>query len=447
MQPTSLFKATVSAGLWTLAGHGSSQALRLVSNLLLTRLLAPEFFGVMAVATVISLAVVMFSDLGLRQVIVRSNRAHEPLFVNTVWSLQILQSLSMAVLLVAIAGGVAYAQAHAMVREGTAYASADLPLLIAGLAVGALINGLESTKLATAEKEMAVRPVVMIELGSQLAGLAAMCAVALVEPSIYVLLIGALASGIAKVTASHLLPRGVANRLQFSTGIAREVCRISSWIVVSSALTFLAANVDKLLLATLLGSEAMGQFVIAALLVGAVNDVVARVSSRVAYPAITSAYERDSEALVRSYYRVRVPMDAFCLLAAGILYWFGPHLVNLLYDSRYAEAGGMLSILAISLVGSRYSVVPYLYLLLGRTGLMAAEQGIRLAGLLAAIWIGYTLHGTPGAIWGVALGQLAGSAAGLLVFQPRLGLLSIRRELVALAFFFGTFGFFAYASH
>jgi hypothetical protein len=78
---------------------------------------------------------------------------------------------------------------------------------------------------------------------------------------------------------------------------------------------------------------------------------------------------------------------------------------------------------------------------------MAAEQGIRLCGLLIAVATGYQLHGVMGAVWGVALGQLAGSLAGLLVFQPRLGFLSIRRELVSLALFVGAFGLFGYASH
>jgi len=42
MQNANVVKIAVSAGLWTLLGHGSSQVLRLVSNLLLTRLLAPD---------------------------------------------------------------------------------------------------------------------------------------------------------------------------------------------------------------------------------------------------------------------------------------------------------------------------------------------------------------------------------------------------------------------
>lgn len=447
MQNANLVRTTVSAGLWALVGHGSSQALRLVSNLLLTRLLAPESFGVMSVAVVISVGVYMFSDLGLRQVIIQSRDARDPRFVNTVWTIQVLQSLFVAALLLAAAGGLAYAQRHGLVPGGSTYASPDLAFLIAGLALGAVICGFESTSLADAEKEMRLRPIIAIELGSQVVGLLAMCAVALVHPSVYVLLVGALVSGVAKLAGSHLLRSGVRNRLVFVREIALRVRAISSWIVVSSALSFLSANLDKLVLAGLLGSQAMGQFAIASLLVTAANDVVARISSRVAFPAITKAYERDSSGLVRSYYRTRAPLDAFCFLVAAMLFWFGEDIVRVLYDGRYAQAGSMLRILAITLLGSRYSIVSYVYLLLGRSNLMAAEQGIRLLGLTVAIGIGYYALGTMGAVWGAALGQLAGCLAGLVFFQPRLGVLSVQRELTALAIFAGLFGLFGLATH
>lgn len=439
MQQPSILKAAMTAGFWTLAGHGTSQVLRLLGNLLLTRLLMPESFGVMSVATVVSVGVVMFSDLGLRQVIVRSDRTADPEFINTVWTLQLLQGLLVGSVMLLIGGALALAQYLGFLSAGSTYASPDLPLLIAGLSAGCLFWGLESTKLATAEKEMMLRPVVMIELGSQVAGLVTMCAIALAHPSIYVLLVGALVSGVTKSAASHMLPRGVRNRPFLSKPVAKQVLRISNWIVVSSALTFLGSNLDKLILAALLGTNKMGQFAIASLLVGAIGDAVTRVASRVAYPAITKAYERDNTSLVRSYYRTRIPVDAICLSAAAFLYWFGPDVVGLLYDDRYAQAGEFLRVLAIGLVGVRYSVVPFMYLLLGRPNLMAAEQGFRLLGMLIAIGIGYTLVGPIGAIWGVALGQLAGVLVGVMMFQPRLGLLSVRREIVSIAMFAGAF--------
>ena len=435
----------MNAGLWTLVGHGSSQVLRLLGNLLLTRLLAPESFGMMTVATVVSIGVVMFSDLGLRQVIVRSNRAGDPVFINTVWTMQVLQGLLVAVLMVLIAGGVALAQNAGYMRAGSTYASPELPLLIAGLSLSGVLWGLESTKLATAEKEMLLRPVVLIELGSQFAGVVSMLAIALVKPSVFVLLVGAIVSGGVKVVASHLLSRGVRNRVFMDWAVAREVCSISNWIIVSSALTFLSANLDKLILAWLLGSHTMGQFAIAALLAGAVSEVVNRISSRVTFPAITRAYEMDSGQLASSYHRSRIPTDGFCLLVAAFLFWFGPDVVRILYDDRYLQAGEFLRILAITLVGARYSVVPYMYLLLGRANLMAAEQAFRLGGMLIAIVIGYRLFGTTGAMWGVALGQLAGNFAGLMLFQPRLGLLSMRVELLSVAAFACAFLLFGFA--
>lgn len=433
----SLLKAAVTAGFWTLAGHGAGQVLRLLGNLLLTRLLAPELFGVMGVATVISVGVVMFSDLGLRQVIVRSRQAHDPTFVNTVWTLQIMQGVLVAAVLLLIAAGTALAQHQGAIAPASTYASADLPLLIAGLAVSAIIAGTESTKLATAEKAMLVRPVVLIEVGSQVVGLLAMVLIARVYPTVYVLLVGALISGVVKAVGSHLLPVGSPNRLKLSWPVVREVCQVSSWIVVSSALGFLSANVDKLILAGLLGSHVMGQIVIASLLVGAVSDVVLRVSGRVAFPAMAKAYEHDRDSLVRSYYRSRMLIDAACLSVAAVFFWFGPALVRLLYDGRYEQAGQFLSVLGITLLGSRYLVVQYIYLLLGRPRLMAAEQAIRFCAIVIAIVVGYRLYGTMGAIWGGALGQLAGPMAGLLAFQPRLGLVSVRREVVALAAFAG----------
>ena len=67
--------------------------IRFGSNLVMTRLLVPQMFGVMAIATVIMVGLAMFSDLGLRQSIVQSRRGSDPVFLNTAWSVQIVRGL------------------------------------------------------------------------------------------------------------------------------------------------------------------------------------------------------------------------------------------------------------------------------------------------------------------------------------------------------------------
>ena len=94
----SLKQRALNAGFWSLAGYGFNQALRFGSNLLMTRLLVPEMFGVMTIAYVVMTGLAMFSDLGLRPSVVQSKRGSDPVFLNTAWATQILRGLLLGVL-------------------------------------------------------------------------------------------------------------------------------------------------------------------------------------------------------------------------------------------------------------------------------------------------------------------------------------------------------------
>jgi len=60
-----LMARALRSASWLLLGYGGSQALRLASNLILTRLLFPEAFGLMALVSVITVGLALFSDIGL----------------------------------------------------------------------------------------------------------------------------------------------------------------------------------------------------------------------------------------------------------------------------------------------------------------------------------------------------------------------------------------------
>ena len=89
----SLKKRVLTAGVWSLAGYGLSAAIRFGTNLLMTRLLVPEMFGVMSIATVVMVGLAMFSDVGLRQNVIQSKRGSESAFLNTAWIIQIFRGI------------------------------------------------------------------------------------------------------------------------------------------------------------------------------------------------------------------------------------------------------------------------------------------------------------------------------------------------------------------
>ena len=90
---TSLRARVIRGSAWSIIYAGLNQALRLGSNLVLTRLLAPEIYGLMALVSAVSQGLRMFSDIGIGPSIVQSGRGDEPAFVNTAWTLQVLRGL------------------------------------------------------------------------------------------------------------------------------------------------------------------------------------------------------------------------------------------------------------------------------------------------------------------------------------------------------------------
>ena len=76
--PKSLKQMATHGSLWTIAGYGTSQVLRFGSNLVLAKLLFPQAFGLMAIVNGVMQGLVMFSDVGIGQSIIRHTPSRRP---------------------------------------------------------------------------------------------------------------------------------------------------------------------------------------------------------------------------------------------------------------------------------------------------------------------------------------------------------------------------------
>ncbi len=429
-------KGLLRAGSLIVAGQVASNVLRLAGNLVLTRLLAPEAFGLMALASVLIVGIVMLSDFGLQQVIVRSPNGENQAFLDTVWTVQILHGLGVAALVLGAAGALSIAQSSGWVPCGNTYARTELPWIIAGLSLQVLLNGFVSTKFHLATRRMQVGRVVGVEFACQIVCLAVMVAWASVHPSVAALIAGNLSIAVCRLIVGQFLTEGARNRPRLDRASLTEVQSFGVWIFASSGLTFVITNVDKLVLGAALGPREFGLYAIALTLIMALHDLVLQVSHRVALPALSSVHRQDPQRVGSLYYRLRLPIDAFCLVLAGLLAVAGDLLIKILYDDRYADAGQYLRILALSLLGIRFAVLGELFQALGRTSLLLYEKVSRLLLLVVGIFVGLQVLGIPGVVGAVALSFVAGPLVSVVVIQRRLGVLDVRRELMPLPFVF-----------
>src|SRR5688572_17873197 len=147
----------------SLIGQGGSKGLRLISNMILSRLLFPEAFGLMTMVNFLVLGLSMISDVGILPNIIQHTRGDEPAFLNTAWTIQVLRGTALLLL------GALFAYPLSVYYE-----QPDLVTLAPIACLTALFNGFDSTNIATMRRKITLGRVVAIEVISQAGAMAVM---------------------------------------------------------------------------------------------------------------------------------------------------------------------------------------------------------------------------------------------------------------------------------
>ncbi len=405
-QRFSLKQVAIRGSMWMICGHGAQQVLRLGSNLLLTRLLFPEVFGLMALVSVFMRGLAMFSDIGIRPAIVQSKRGNDPGFLNTAWTLQILRGFSLWLGTCALAW-----PAAAFYGEPTLMRV----LPVAGLA--ALIAGFTPTKLPVASRHLLFGRLAFIELTAQAVGILGTVALALLMRSIWALVLGSLIPALVRIAVSHLALAGPVNHLQWEKESSRELLRFGRWILVSTLLTFCAMQTDRMMLGKLVTLDVLGVYSIAFGFILAGKQLFERLTSSVLLPALAGIGRRRPDDFRGAFVAGRGALLSGGALGCAGAVLFAPLFFETLYDPRYHDAGWMAQLLAVGL---------WFWLLesTSTAGLLARGHTVPLAGAntanllitVIAAPLGFYYAGVSGFILGWGLGNLA----GLVVIQMSL---------------------------
>src|SRR6478736_6077527 len=73
--------------IWTAGAFGILQIIRLATSVVLTRLLAPELFGIMVIVNSLKAGIELLTDVGIGQSIIYNRNAEDSDFYNTAWTL------------------------------------------------------------------------------------------------------------------------------------------------------------------------------------------------------------------------------------------------------------------------------------------------------------------------------------------------------------------------
>jgi O-antigen/teichoic acid export membrane protein len=393
----------VHGSMWTVAGYGMSQVLKLVSTLVLARLLLdPKAFGLMALVNVFLGGLEVITDIGLGMDIVQHPRGEEPLFLDTAFLFQLLRSVLLSLIAVALA-----------VPFASFYHQPEVRWLAIAGSLSIAVRGFSSMSVWVLTRRVRLGQIAGINVIGDAAGLVVSVVWALLSPTAWALVGGRIATALAYVVASHFLSDRLP-RLRWDTKAARDILMFGSGLFLSSATYFFSSETDRLIVGKFATVAELGCFSLALSMSYPPLGIMQRIISNVFFPMISNATREDPAVAARQFRKFRlVFLIASAVIAAGYI-CLSNLVVHFVLRPQYAATAWMLQLLgfrsALELFGSAASSMLFA---VGITRYAAIGNTAKLLFIALGLTIAFSRFGLREAILVLALSPFVYYAAML----------------------------------
>ena len=426
------------AAFWSVLEYGSGTGLRVVSSLVLTRILLPAYFGEMTLVATLIMGINLLSDIGLVPSVIQSPRGDDPLFLNTAFSLQALRGVGLWIIALLISWPMAIF-----------YHDPRLKALLPVLGLCTLLSGFNSTNLLTLSRHMGVKRLFAIDFSTAVVSLVVTVIWALVFPSVWAIVGGQVAGTIYRFFLSHI-PRvtpGPRSSFGWDKTAVTSIVHFGKWILLGTAFFFFASQADRLVLGRLIPLALLGIYGIAYQLSDMPRQIILALGQRVFYPFIAKIIDQPLEEFRGNFLRYRF----FVLLAGGallsIMVAWGNLLILKLYRPAYHEGAWMIPILSLGLWDTLlYQTVAPVLFSLGKPRYNALGNALYSVAVIVGIRVAFAYYGMTGAVIAVAAGDFPLYAV-IQFGATRERIRPLRQDLLLTLCFFGMIAFCFFLKH
>lgn len=386
-------KLVMRGAFWTIGTYGLSVGLRFGSNIVLSRLVVPEVFGIMLVINTLRNGIELISDVGVGQNIVHNSDGEKRSFLDTAWTIQILRGAVLFSILFLAAAPL-----------GKLY---DLPAsAIQFSALTLIIMGAASISIYIMQRRLQIVRLNLFDLAMDFVSVALVVGLALYSPTIWSLILANVLAAAIRTVATYMLAHA-RNWFAWQPDYARQILSFGKWIYLASLLSFLCASFDKLYLGQSIPLALLGIYGIARNVADLPGALISRLGHSLVFPLIAREQDRPRSELRQHLSPLRLKLLLACALAMAFGTAFADYAIRIVYDSRYHEASWMLPILLIGVWGAILcSINEYALLGVGKPLYGATGNMAKLVCLVVGIPLGLHVAGLLGAILVLALSDV-----------------------------------------
>lgn len=388
---TTLGSRAVRGFHWALVGNLFTKFGSFGVSLIMVRLLAPEQFGLYAVALAANAFVMHVNDMGIIAATVQ-------------WPGDVRRMLATARTM-AIGFSLLWYGAFWVAAPTVAAlaGSPDATLLVRLLTLTVVIDGITGVSVAMIQrrfehdrlmKSIAVGcvfwAVVTVTSATQGAGAYSFVAGALTQSVVVAVLVLRIA--------------GLRFRLGFDREVARRLFRFGTPLAVALGIESVLLFADSMIVGNLLGTVALGYYLLAFNISSWVPGIVGTAARYVSIPAFSRLAEGASSELEIGVRKALPLMVGFVVPIAVQFYVLATPMIEVLYGARWVPAADVLRFLAFVMVARMVTALVFdIQIGLGNTRTVVWVNLGWLAFLAPALWFGARLDGIQGAAMGHAV--------------------------------------------
>jgi O-antigen/teichoic acid export membrane protein len=398
-----------------------------VSTFILARILVPDDFGIVAMASVVVAFADVIFDLGINVALIQKKDPSQD-YYNTAWTLRIMQTAAVATVLVILSPFAA-----------DYYKDARVMGAVQLMALSMMIASFENVGVVTFQKELRFTDDAKFMLFKRLVSFASTVVLTLVLQSYWGMIIGALCSRLFSVGRSYMVHP---MRPRFSLAEFKSIFGISQWVLVKNISSYLDRNLHIFLVGGMGKTGITGGYTLANEIADVPSADLLAPINRVMFPAFARVKDDLAELtalLVRvQAVQVMVTFPA-CIgfvmtahevvpVALGEKWLFIVPFVQILALSSIIQAISTSANYVLTVIGKMrlLAVTSWVQIILFGVGVLALHEGlvperiaqIRMAAILLTFGVSYWL----------VMRNIPGLTVGMLVHgtgRPILGCLAM----------------------
>lgn len=381
---------------WTGLQLVINQSFSFIVKLILARLLLPEQFGIIGMATVFTGFIQVLTELGIGAALVQKkedtlqpSHYYTAFWTGIVWS--ILLFLIMAFLIAPLAA--------------TFYHESSLRLIIPVISLGILLSPINLVNKAQLTKSMNFKKIAAIEGGANIAAGIISVILALLGAGVWSLAFNSTAI-ILFAIPFYFRATGWFPKMIWSKQAFREVFGFGIFATGTNIVNYLINNVDYLLIGKLLSAQLLGAYTFAFVLTDTFRSRLMSVINNVMYPLYGKKQsEPDS---IKKYYLKVVSYNCIIVFPIMvILFTIGEPFILRVFGDKWHESIMPLKILSIAvMIQMLTNSNTVLIRALGRPGLEMKLQLVKAAVYLPTVAYGIYINGIIGASWAIFFNKI-----------------------------------------